>query len=804
MDKLTAEPRPVNAPAAQEKLSPKEWAANVPAAMKELPHWAGHREKVPVHPKTLGRARSNDPGTWGTFEEALSFYTETLKDPKAGVGFMFAKGDGMVFIDLDHAREGGAGPKGRGLQGTSRRLPQRPTSRSPVGRRLPRAPPRKLPRLRRDGREGEGGGRRRRGPTTGGSRPSPVCAPTTRSSTWLTRRRCLDKLLADTKLGERFAYRSRTTPGEEPQRAAEVAEALKQLDSDCEYDKWLNVGMALKAGLGAKGRTPPSRGAKGSKYVPASPSGVASFQREGIGLGTLFRYAEEAGWGAAPKLKEDFAEVAASLPAVIPYHEVQVAKTVVRVKGPGNVRLFFECDEKWVGRIRWNERAGRIELDGRPLDDADLVDLSDAVSRAMDWSPAIDRTAASRGSGAPRRVAADDPVREWSVAPLGREGEADELRAPRAQDNDVTRRYLRRWMVGAVARAYQPGCEMQTMLILQDRRVRKSRFFGTCSKTEWYRESHVTSVTGRSARGACPWIVEVGELSGMAKGEVDKVKVFISEPVSSFRRPYGKVDEQHPRRCVFAGTTNEEAFLKDPTGARRQWVIVAPASIPTPEPAEVEQLWAEARAAYEKGERWWEEGEELAETLTRGEDHLVETTFDEAVWAVAAELEPKGATTMHEVCQLLRERGALGTGAVPTKAIGHVLHRARWESRRTKLDGKMRRVWRLKDATHEAEGGVPAVRRLREHGDAEGDCRGRRQCRGGVAREATVTVSEATGRRERRLISSKQSLHARTRTRARTERESLKPWRLPSPDVSRLPWSPRSGVDQGPDRRDAP
>src|SRR6266536_373968 len=84
------------------KLSPEAWRENVPEALKRLPHWVAHSDKVPSHPVTRRLARVNDPTTWGTFEEAALYYKESAGDPKAGVGYVFTDEDGMVAIDLDY------------------------------------------------------------------------------------------------------------------------------------------------------------------------------------------------------------------------------------------------------------------------------------------------------------------------------------------------------------------------------------------------------------------------------------------------------------------------------------------------------------------------------------------------------------------------------------------------------------------------------------------------------------------------------------------------------------------------------
>lgn len=73
---------------------------SIPQEMRALPQWVCHRGggKVPIDPNTGRNAKANDPGTWGTFEEAVAWAT----DNGGGIGFEFTEGDPFCGIDLDH------------------------------------------------------------------------------------------------------------------------------------------------------------------------------------------------------------------------------------------------------------------------------------------------------------------------------------------------------------------------------------------------------------------------------------------------------------------------------------------------------------------------------------------------------------------------------------------------------------------------------------------------------------------------------------------------------------------------------
>ena len=101
------------------------------------------------------------------------------------------------------------------------------------------------------------------------------------------------------------------------------------------------------------------------------------------------------------------------------------------------------------------------------------------------------------------------------------------------------------------------------------------------------------------------WIVELAELSALKRGEVERIKGFISRRVDHYRPSYGRRSEDFGRQCVFIGSTNASAYLNDETGARRFWPVKVGKIDLTALRQDVEQLWAEAMVAYRAGERWW-------------------------------------------------------------------------------------------------------------------------------------------------------------------------------------------------------
>jgi len=196
-----------------------------------------------------------------------------------------------------------------------------------------------------------------------------------------------------------------------------------------------------------------------------------------------------------------------------------------------------------------------------------------------------------------------------------------------ADDSAFTRAACRKSLVAAVARAMQPGIKFDVMTILAGAQgIGKSTLLRYLGK-DWFSDS-LTSFDGKDAAEMLQgtWINELGELSGMSRTEVNAVKQFLSKSEDIYRKPYGHRTESFPRHCVFFGTTNDAEFLRDNTGGRRFWPIDVGRRTPTKSvwddlPGEVDQIWAEAMAAWQIGEPLRLLGAAEKEALQQQESH---------------------------------------------------------------------------------------------------------------------------------------------------------------------------------------
>lgn len=186
-----------------------------------------------------------------------------------------------------------------------------------------------------------------------------------------------------------------------------------------------------------------------------------------------------------------------------------------------------------------------------------------------------------------------------------------------AEDNVYSKAAIRKTLCAAVARVFEPGVKFDTALILVgDQGTYKSTFVKKLGR-DWFSDTFMT-VQGKEAfeqiQGA--WLIEIAELSGLKKAEVEVIKHYISKREDSFRPAYGRVVETYKRQCVFFGTTNDKDFLRDPTGNRRFMPIDVRKEFIKKDVTidltdnEIDQIWAEAYELYKNGEALYLSGEE--------------------------------------------------------------------------------------------------------------------------------------------------------------------------------------------------
>lgn len=284
-----------------------------------------------------------------------------------------------------------------------------------------------------------------------------------------------------------------------------------------------------------------------------------------------------------------------------------------------NLMLILENDENLKG-IVFNQLADGMEIRGkvpwphpakfwRDADDAQLICYVDAAYgtfSARNYDIAVTKAVDDRSY---------HPIREFFETLPDWDGveRADTLLIDYlgAEDTPYVRAVTRKELCAAYARVYHPGTKFDSMIVLNgDQGIGKSTLIAKLGG-EWYSDSlNLSDMNDKTAAEKLQgyWIMEIGELAGMRKADLDKVKAFISRQDDKYRASFGRRVTPHPRQCVFFGTTNSQnGYLRDITGNRRYWNVKVPGNgryKPWDMDADtVKQVWAEVMVYAKAGEK---------------------------------------------------------------------------------------------------------------------------------------------------------------------------------------------------------
>jgi predicted P-loop ATPase len=238
------------------------------------------------------------------------------------------------------------------------------------------------------------------------------------------------------------------------------------------------------------------------------------------------------------------------------------------------------------------------------------------------------------------------------------------------EDSPYSRKVGTWWLVSAIARVMMPGCKADHVLILEGAQgIRKSTALETlCRGRDWFSDTPF-EIGNKDAylhlRGK--WIVELAELDTMNRSDSARAKAFFSSPADTYRAPYGRETITVPRQCVFAGSVNHDAYLRDETGNRRYWPVKCGAIDLELLRSERELLWAEAVVLYGQGQKWWPASAADAALCAEQQDSRAEQDEWQTIimhWMASTECK-----------QILAEREG-GAGLPGYLTVGDVLSRA--------------------------------------------------------------------------------------------------------------------------------
>lgn len=219
-----------------------------------------------------------------------------------------------------------------------------------------------------------------------------------------------------------------------------------------------------------------------------------------------------------------------------------------------------------------------------------------------------------------------------------------------AADAPYVRRVGPMMLRAAVARAMQPGCKVDTMVVLEGPQGgRKSSSIKVLCGEQWTSDSPLDFASkDRFVQLRGKWIVEIPELDGCDRADVNRIKSFLSSPVDDFRPPFGRASIRAARQCVFVGTVNPGAggYLRDVTGNRRFWPVEVGRIDLEALARDRDQLWAEAVVDFHEGRPWWPEADDAEMFQAEQAARVVADSWEDDI---AAWVDGKALVTVGDV-----------------------------------------------------------------------------------------------------------------------------------------------------------
>jgi predicted P-loop ATPase len=266
-----------------------------------------------------------------------------------------------------------------------------------------------------------------------------------------------------------------------------------------------------------------------------------------------------------------------------------------------------------------------------------------------------------------------------------------------------------KFLISAVARVMQPGCKVDTLLVLEGAQgIGKSTVPRILAGENWFTDqlSEMGSKDcSMQLRGK--WIIELSELDALNRVETARAKAFFSQQTERFRLPYGHRLVEIKRQCIFIGTTNSDTWLKDETGGRRFWPVRCRRPLDLDGlRRDRDQIWAESLLAFNSGHGWWLDDSAIIARATEEQRGRFEDDpwQDEVIKFAEQDADGDGSIT---IARILSRIGVelQNQDQAKRNRVARCLKSAGWERFRKRFgaNGKDRLEWRYRRAAEPAK-----------------------------------------------------------------------------------------------------
>ena len=263
-----------------------------------------------------------------------------------------------------------------------------------------------------------------------------------------------------------------------------------------------------------------------------------------------------------------------------------------------------------------------------------------------------------------------------------------------------------RWLIQMVARAYQPGCQADSMLVMEGKQgTRKSTAARVlCEAIDPNAFLEGFNLDGQPGKDTYQklegiLVAEWGEIAGLTRHETAKVKQFITQKTDTYRKSYDRLDTKYKRTATFLASTNEACYLRDLTGNRRVWPVRVGLIDIDQLRKDAGQIIGEAVRHYQAGARYWiaehnvEDAELQAMTLAEQAARLIPDAWDDLAMdisellclgklAVGSEQEKLGVNVGASMNDLMEAAGLEGvrtdTGGARSQRFANALKKVGW------------------------------------------------------------------------------------------------------------------------------